>query len=72
MQPSYDCEDGQKPKQPWQDIHSRIEGPGARDVVANFRDRYAGWHLWWMLTPIAVCIDLCVSRMTSDWVSDGC
>lgn len=44
LQPSFDCENGKKPKQPWQDIHSRVIGPGAKDVVANFRDRCAQLH----------------------------
>lgn len=39
-QPSYDCEAGKKPKQPWQDIHCSVVGPLARDVVGNFMERY--------------------------------
>jgi phospholipase D1/2 len=39
-QPSYDCENGAKPKQPWQDIHCSIVGPLAQDVVLNFTERY--------------------------------
>eukprot|EP01125_Pyxidicula_operculata_P002185 TRINITY_DN12102_c0_g1_i1.p1 TRINITY_DN12102_c0_g1~~TRINITY_DN12102_c0_g1_i1.p1 ORF type:complete len:748 (-),score=181.20 TRINITY_DN12102_c0_g1_i1:105-2348(-) len=29
------------PREPWQDIHSRVEGPAARDVLTNFEQR---WH----------------------------
>eukprot|EP00899_Mesostigma_viride_P010797 jgi/Mesvir1/19719/Mv24057-RA.1 len=29
------------PRQPWHDIHSRVEGPSAHDVLANFVER---WH----------------------------
>ncbi len=28
------------PRMPWQDIHSRIEGPSARDVAQNFVERW--------------------------------
>ncbi|KAK7074059.1 hypothetical protein SK128_026180 [Halocaridina rubra] len=29
------------PRQPWHDIHSRVEGPAAHDVLGNFLER---WH----------------------------
>jgi len=28
------------PREPWHDIHARLEGPAARDVLANFQDRW--------------------------------
>ena len=28
------------PRLPWQDIHAKIEGPAARDVMINFVERY--------------------------------
>lgn len=32
---------GNGPRQPWHDIHSRVEGPAAHDVLSNFMER---WH----------------------------
>jgi phospholipase D1/2 len=32
------------PRQPWQDIHSRVEGPIARDIIVNFEQRLAKQH----------------------------
>ncbi|KAJ9436383.1 Phospholipase D gamma 1 [Diplonema papillatum] len=29
------------PRQPWQDIHSQIQGPAAHDLVENFENRWA-------------------------------
>lgn len=29
------------PRMPWQDIHARVEGPAARDIMINFVERYA-------------------------------
>jgi phospholipase D1/2 len=28
------------PREPWHDIHARLEGPAAMDVLANFEDRW--------------------------------
>ena len=28
------------PRQPWQDIHARIEGPAVRDILENFSERW--------------------------------
>ena len=28
------------PREPWHDIHARLEGPSALDVLANFEDRW--------------------------------
>lgn len=28
------------PREPWHDIHARLEGPAALDVLANFEDRW--------------------------------
>lgn len=28
------------PREPWHDLHSRIEGPAAYDVLANFEERW--------------------------------
>ena len=37
------CEPGIKPnvgpRMPWQDIHAKIEGPAARDIMMNFVER---------------------------------
>ena len=27
------------PRMPWQDIHARVEGPAARDIMKNFVER---------------------------------
>lgn len=32
---------GSQPRMPWQDIHSRIEGPAVSDLLRNFVDRWA-------------------------------
>lgn len=32
------------PRLPWQDIHAKLEGPAARDVMVNFVERYVGIH----------------------------
>jgi len=32
------------PRQPWQDIHSKLEGPVARDVLQNFAERLKKQH----------------------------
>ena len=29
----------QGPRMPWQDIHAKVEGPAARDVMINFVER---------------------------------
>ena len=38
------CEPGIKgsfgPRMPWQDIHARVEGRAARDIMINFVERY--------------------------------
>jgi phosphatidylserine/phosphatidylglycerophosphate/cardiolipin synthase-like enzyme len=39
MQPSYDAKDGARPREPWQDIHCRLQGPATLDVVNNFIER---------------------------------
>ena len=39
------------PRQPWHDIHARVEGPIVRDVLANFADR-------WIKQNPAQCEDL--------------
>lgn len=28
------------PREPWHDLHSRIDGPAAYDVLTNFEDRW--------------------------------
>ena len=28
------------PRQPWQDIHARLEGPAVRDILENFTERW--------------------------------
>ena len=30
----------QGPREPWRDIHCRVEGPVVRDVYQNFRERW--------------------------------
>ena len=39
------------PRQPWHDIHARVEGPIVRDVLSNFADR-------WIKQNPAQCEDL--------------
>ena len=29
------------PRQPWQDIHARVEGPAVRDILENFNERWS-------------------------------
>ena len=36
--------DGVRPRQPWQDVHSRISGPAAMNVVDNFTERCVAGH----------------------------
>ena len=31
---------GTGPRQPWQDIHARVEGPAVRDILENFSERW--------------------------------
>jgi len=38
------------PREPWHDIHSRVEGPAARDVLENFIER---WRQQGHLDPVA-------------------
>jgi phospholipase D1/2 len=35
-----ETERGTRPRMPWQDIHARVEGPSAWDVVRNFTERW--------------------------------
>ena len=30
------------PRQPWHDIHARIQGPGTLDLIQNFEERWIG------------------------------
>ena len=30
------------PREPWHDIHSRVQGPGALDLLQNFEERWVG------------------------------
>ena len=41
------------PRLPWQDVHAKIEGPAARDVMINFVERYAN------ISPKELC---CVGK----------
>ena len=33
------------PRQPWHDIHARVEGPIVLDVLCNFADRWEGRNI---------------------------
>ncbi|MQM09316.1 hypothetical protein Taro_042187 [Colocasia esculenta] len=37
------------PRQPWHDLHSKIEGPAAYDVLKNFEQRWQKATRWWKL-----------------------
>ncbi len=55
--------DGGGPRQPWHDLHCKIEGPAAYDVLTNFEQRWrkaTRWHeeeliqisrISWILSP---------------------
>lgn len=32
--------DAQGPREPWHDLHSKIDGPAAYDVLTNFEERW--------------------------------
>ena len=38
---SFDCKEGWGPREPWEDIHSQIDGPAAHNVLKNFLERCA-------------------------------
>lgn len=40
------------PREPWHDLHCRVEGPVARDVVTNFERRWLK-QVWLPLPPLA-------------------
>ncbi|CAA6673529.1 unnamed protein product [Spirodela intermedia] len=37
------------PRQPWHDLHCKIEGPAAYDVLKNFEQRWQKATKWWKL-----------------------
>ncbi|KAG9442844.1 hypothetical protein H6P81_018698 [Aristolochia fimbriata] len=39
--------DGKGPRQPWHDLHCKIEGPAAYDVLKNFEQRWRKATRWW-------------------------
>jgi phospholipase D1/2 len=55
--------DGGGPRQPWHDLHCKIEGPAAYDILTNFEQRWrkaTRWHeeeliqisrISWILSP---------------------
>ncbi|XP_047095549.1 phospholipase D gamma 1-like [Lolium rigidum] len=38
--PNFATVDGRGPREPWHDLHSRIDGPAAYDVLQNFEERW--------------------------------
>ncbi|MDA7086905.1 phospholipase D-like domain-containing protein [Pseudomonas sp. SA3-5] len=40
-----------QPRMPWQDVHSRIEGPSVYDLARNFIDRWNGQQAYLAQTP---------------------
>ncbi|XP_077231163.1 phospholipase D delta-like [Tasmannia lanceolata] len=38
---------GKCPRQPWHDLHCKIEGPAAYDVLTNFEQRWGKATKWW-------------------------
>ncbi|WP_339513641.1 phospholipase D-like domain-containing protein [Pseudomonas sp. RL_15y_Pfl2_60] len=43
--------DADQPRMPWQDVHSRIEGPSVYDLSRNFIDRWNGQQAYIADTP---------------------
>ncbi|XP_058090856.1 phospholipase D delta-like isoform X1 [Magnolia sinica] len=39
--------EGKGPRQPWHDLHCKIEGPAAYDVLKNFEQRWRKATKWW-------------------------
>ncbi|XP_010933911.2 phospholipase D beta 1 isoform X1 [Elaeis guineensis] len=39
-QPNFAGPDASGPREPWHDLHSRIDGPAAYDIVTNFEERW--------------------------------
>ncbi|XP_068639219.1 phospholipase D delta isoform X2 [Aristolochia californica] len=39
--------DGKGPRQPWHDLHCKIEGPAVYDVLKNFEQRWRKATRWW-------------------------
>lgn len=35
------------PRQPWHDLHCKVEGPAAYDILANFEQRWRKATKWW-------------------------
>nr|CAB3497259.1 unnamed protein product [Digitaria exilis] len=38
--PNFAVEDARGPREPWHDLHSKIDGPAAYDVLKNFEERW--------------------------------
>ncbi|KAI5019709.1 hypothetical protein ZWY2020_044597 [Hordeum vulgare] len=38
--PNFAAVDGRGPREPWHDLHSKIDGPAAYDVLKNFQERW--------------------------------
>jgi phosphatidylserine/phosphatidylglycerophosphate/cardiolipin synthase-like enzyme len=38
--PNFAVEDARSPREPWHDLHSKIDGPAAYDVLKNFEERW--------------------------------
>ncbi|WP_369991192.1 phospholipase D-like domain-containing protein [Pseudomonas xanthosomatis] len=56
-----------QPRMPWQDVHSRIEGPSVYDLSRNFIDRWNGQQAYLAQTPTLYKTDAVIALM--EWLN---
>ncbi|KAJ9560962.1 hypothetical protein OSB04_006122 [Centaurea solstitialis] len=66
-QPSYPPTNG-CPREPWHDLHSRIEGPAAYDVLTNFEERWLRASKPRGIRNLMMSVD--GSLLKLDWIPD--